>query len=602
MDFEQRLRDALELDDTSDQFIGLVMARVDNSRVIDIRTRRRRRVIVFGMFAVVGVAAAMFIWPIWGPAPAPEMQAVEALLPVDDVGPTEQFTPAATSAPELPASEHLTGSSEGFDDDATMCARTIQDAEAFAKRERNAAYPTQVWGDEVPEVQTPEQSDDQTLAKLGGLQRNLARSRNPEAFLTAVLLQPSELRLSQDPAALPMLLDFGVRAADSGSSLLAWHALRACVQAGQSCPYEHLLPGLFETDRQNAEAWALMAILKYRRGDIAGALATMQGAARAPMSTWYWAESSALIERTLAAETAMPYPDRMANAFASAAAALPPTEVSTMCKVESARSRAWAQACLAFGTQRAERSDTTAAQGLSYGIRQQALMALGDTEGALEVVAGRALFDAEKIGGGLAPVGGLLMDLVSADPTRMRAYLGAVQQSGESAGARAFLRQELPSLLQRAGLLEREGARECVAQLFEPRVPHGTRAATAGHQIQVADDLLISVRGPSLATTVQVRPDGTIKMPLVSTSGLTMKQFEQQRAAAGLPAQPLEREFAAVGKTTGQLQREIATALTTGNRSPEVLVILISPRSREELLLAFENAWKETVERREKPH
>src|SRR5204863_7982758 len=116
------------------------------------------------------------------------------------------------------------------------------------------------------------------------------------------------------------LLNLGERAIGSGSKLLAWHALRACDGAKQSCPIAHLEQRLLEIDRLNAEAWALVATLKYRRGDGAGALAAMQRAARAPASTWYWTETIALIERTLAAQMDMPYSPRMSSAFGTGAA------------------------------------------------------------------------------------------------------------------------------------------------------------------------------------------------------------------------------------------------------------------------------------------
>jgi protein involved in polysaccharide export with SLBB domain len=153
-----------------------------------------------------------------------------------------------------------------------------------------------------------------------------------------------------------------------------------------------------------------------------------------------------------------------------------------------------------------------------------------------------------------------------------------------------FLRQELPSLLQRAGLLEREGARECVAQLFEPRKAIATRAAAAGYRIQIADELLITAKNGSRASTVQVRPDGTFLTPLslfVGTSGRTATQPD--------------REIVAVGRTTAQLQHEIATILATRNQSPEVFVILVSPRSREDLRREFDSAWKAAEAWREPP-
>jgi hypothetical protein len=60
----------------------------------------------------------------------------------------------------------------------------------------------------------------------------------------------------------------------------------------------------------------------------------------------------------------------------------------------------------------------------------------------------------------------LQWSLIDTDPLRFHAYLAATWQYGEVAGARMFLRQEVPPLLQRAGLLERDGARECAAQFF----------------------------------------------------------------------------------------------------------------------------------------
>jgi hypothetical protein len=240
------------------------------------------------------------------------------------------------------------------------------------------------------------------------------------------------------------------------------------------------------------------------------------------------------------------------------------------------------------------------AQLLAYSIRERALTALGETGLAAEEAAGYALFGAQRVGGGLAPVGNLFSALYVTNPARLRAYLDAIQQFGEEAGARVVYRQQLPLLLQRAGLLEREGVRECVAQYFEPRTPMGTRAATAGHQFQVADELMVSVRGGvTLSTVVRVRPDGTFMMPLsgaAATARTTAEELERRITASGRAAGPREQEVAAVGKTPGELQREIATLLTRGDQAPEVLVILLSPRSREQLRLEFDNALQEAVE------
>jgi protein involved in polysaccharide export with SLBB domain len=131
-----------------------------------------------------------------------------------------------------------------------------------------------------------------------------------------------------------------------------------------------------------------------------------------------------------------------------------------------------------------------------------------------------------------------------------------------------FLRQQLPRLLERAGLLERDGARECVAQFFEP--PAATETASAAIQyypiesypVQVGDRLQISVRGSGARSgMLRVEPDGNLTIPFGP-------------------------EIAAVGKTTGQLEREIATILSDEDGvSRVVLVILNAPRSSEELLV-----------------
>jgi hypothetical protein len=59
--------------------------------------------------------------------------------------------------------------------------------------------------------------------------------------------------------------------------------------------------------------------------------------------------------------------------------------------------------------------------------------------------------------------------------------------------------------------------------------------------------------------------------------------------------------IAAVGKTTEQLEREIVALMPERYRPREVLVILVSPRSPEELQLEFDNALREAAESREEP-
>jgi hypothetical protein len=235
------------------------------------------------------------------------------------------------------------------------------------------------------------------------------------------------------------------------------------------------------------------------------------------------------------------------------------------------------------------------AEGLAYGIRERALTALGDPESAADVAEQYELYSAGRIGGALYPAvfwSGVQQALIESSPERFHAYLGAIQESGELAGARKFLRQELPPLIERAGLLERDGARECAAQLFEPLTAVETLAATyrdypvEQYPLQIGDRLQISQRGQGpRSMSLRVGPDGTI----------TLRGFRGS-ATLGLPV------ISAVGKTTEQIEREIATLLSeryTNNRNPQVFVTLIATRSPEELRLEFDEALREAAETQE---
>jgi hypothetical protein len=518
--------------------------------------RASRRTIT--VMILLGLVTAVFILLQRHAPSAGLVDAVHARPPVDG---GQQATPAPQQRASTTAAMDLS------DETARRCAQTLEEAAKFAAAERDAAN------------RAPQLDEERLRAEMSTLQRNLADSRDPQLFLAALLLDPPEARASNDRSANTTLRDLGVRAASSNSPLLAWNALRICVDAKELCSFSNLEQKLLDADRQNAEAWALVAMLRYRRGDVAGALAAMQGAARAPTSTWYWTETVAALDRALTAGTAIPYPTRLATAFGSAAGNLP-QQPSQMCQAESANSRAWAEACLAFGTLRTEHNETELARGVAYSIRKQALQAVGDSAGAAEVAAESVLFAAERDAGGTEATGSmgeLRQALIETDPTRLRAFLGDIHAFGENEGFRTFLRRELPPLLERAGMLERNGTRECVAQFFEAPVAAGSRAATAAHEIQVADRLLVSVRGgPALLTTVQVRPDGKIMIPHAS-------------------------EITALGRTTGELEREIATLPRWRSQSPEVFVILLSTRSGEELRLDFDKALRETAERRAEP-
>jgi protein involved in polysaccharide export with SLBB domain len=141
-----------------------------------------------------------------------------------------------------------------------------------------------------------------------------------------------------------------------------------------------------------------------------------------------------------------------------------------------------------------------------------------------------------------------------------------------------FLSQEVPLLLQSAGLLERDGARECAAQLFAPPDSVEIRSGTyrnyniEEYPIQVGDQLRIYVPGRAIySTTLRIEPAGSITLPRISA-------------------------IAAVGKMVGQLEREIGSLLSEYHESAEVHVILVTSPSLDELSLEFDNALPDAAE------
>ena len=281
--------------------------------------RSSRRTLALVVLLAVAVAVVVILQRRGGDLAIAEDKEVTPRS-IDEARTTDRVVPAAASA----ASTAIPG-----DAAVAQCAQTIGEAADFATSERNAANAGQP---------SESREDDQLLAELGNAQRALAGSRDPEHYLAALLLDPPGRRAALDAAAQTKLIELADRAIRSGSKLLAWHALSACAAAKQSCPIAHLEQRLLEVDKQNADAWALVAMLRHGRGDAGGALAAMQGAARAPASTWYWTETIALIERSLAAETPISYPDRLATAFGTAAATMPSLGYQ-MCKAESVKPR-----------------------------------------------------------------------------------------------------------------------------------------------------------------------------------------------------------------------------------------------------------------------
>ena len=151
--------------------------------------------------------------------------------------------------------------------------------------------------------------------------------------------------------------------------------------------------------------------------------------------------------------------------------------------------------------------------------------------------------------------------MLEGDPARFKAFLNEVETRGEVDGNREFLAQEVPSLMARAGLLERDGSRDCVAQLLGAPLDGGASHLASDRPIQIGDELHISISGlvvatrPLLLTTMRrVGSDGEIVLPSFSP-------------------------ILAINKTTEELQRDIATLLSSGDRPPEIRIVVMPSRA-----------------------
>lgn len=268
------------------------------------------------------------------------------------------------------------------------------------------------------------------------------------------------------------LNDFALHAESARLPVLAWHALRACDRPERTCPM-HLEERLLDLDRDNSEAWVMVAQMRHRRGDTVGALVAMQGAAQASTSTWYLTETMAIFERALARYTSILLADRVDIANSMATVFSPTWAGTGMCRAESEASSAWLEACLGFATLRAERNVSDAAQEYGYALRNELLNTRGDTEGAAEAAAKIEFLRAQRREAN--EVKDLLLflrkELVASSPERFNAQLEAIREFGEIEGYDRFLRKELPLFLERAGWRDLPAAHECFAKFIqEPKV------------------------------------------------------------------------------------------------------------------------------------
>ena len=393
-----------------------------------------------------------------------------------------------------------------------------------------------------------ELSDEQVQVALNQLRRAAIDPSGDDALLASVLLVPRADTSPQDAA--DQLRELGQRAVVSRNPLLAWHALRACVRAGGSCPITHLEAELLQTQPQNAEAWALAAELRYGRGDAGGALAAMEHAAAAQTANWYWPESVAVIKRAMAAQTDIPYADRVATAFGAMAAAVSPW-ANALCQAESRSSRCWAEACLALAKLRAEHNETHLGRTLGYGLQASMQRVLGDEQGAMEAETLRLKANAAQLTGGPAMSAALTqlgLVLLAADPVQLGNFLDDIRASGEMEALRRLPQQAASSAPSRAdGAAEK--LRECLARSAGTEVMGGWGTEATAYRVQPGNELHITYRGGEPGEGLAIRevgPGGEVRLaeePIthVPAAGRTLAELERDISALFGPETPSRR-------------------------------------------------------------
>jgi hypothetical protein len=218
----------------------------------------------------------------------------------------------------------------------------------------------------------------------------LAASPDPEHRQAAALVE-------RDPQKRIELLH---RAMEQGrdNAFLLWHAVRICAKesAQTDCPLEAWETRLLALDGQNSEAWMLAATNRWRAGDSVAALRALRRAATAPVTRSYWPESVALLERAFAVGD-MPFEDRAGSAFGAAAMNMRDYGSTTrMCRTQSAISREWADACLAYGELAERQGRTMLETAIARAIQKIAIEALGDEERLAAVIARQDQFKRQQ--------------------------------------------------------------------------------------------------------------------------------------------------------------------------------------------------------------
>jgi len=268
-----------------------------------------------------------------------------------------------------------------------------------------------------------------------GVKQRLIVSPDAEHLHAAALLE-------SDPVERIELITKAL-AKGRNDAFLIWDAVRICAESLEqtSCPMRAWEDRLLELDGQNSEAWVRVAANRLIAGDGQAALHAMQRAASASETRVYWTESIEMIERGFAAGSDYAFAERASYALGMARSNQPNYLVLyKMCKEQSAKSKDWAYACLAYGELVERQGKTELGQISARAIQKQALELLEHDERLAAVVARqeqvrRNRREAVRIRHRLSEV------LKVSIPSIFFGYLAAVRTHGERM-AEAHLQKE----------------------------------------------------------------------------------------------------------------------------------------------------------------
>jgi hypothetical protein len=240
---------------------------------------------------------------------------------------------------------------------------------------------------------------------------------------------------------------------DTDNPVLAWHGLRMCSELPPTaCPIAQLEAHLLSFDAGNSEVWALVAANREARGELDGALEALQWAGRAPTSNAYWADTVALVDRVLAAHSALGPGRRVDEAFGRAAATVPNYDAITqLCRERAGTDGDWADACLSYGRALERQSLEVHGHAFGLGLQQVVAEATGEDARVSEIAVRRTRWESAT-NAAREEFSAVRAVMLRSEPGMLGTYLDTVRRDTEAVAMRRFVEEELDAVLEPIGL------------------------------------------------------------------------------------------------------------------------------------------------------